>query len=148
MPAATRKFSRTFPIPRFLGRLPASSWDGRPGTAKTDTSEIVKLIQNNFCTFEKITRKIVAVEQMHTFISLSLHMSVSLSLLSSISSFIYFSSDFYLFSHDSRHACFLSSHMSTRFFFSLLFHIFLCLFLSSYDRSLSVCLSLFSSLSQ
>ena len=30
MPAATRKLSRTFQVTRFLGRLPASCWDGRP----------------------------------------------------------------------------------------------------------------------
>ena len=30
MPTATRKLSRTFQVTRFLGRLPASCWDGRP----------------------------------------------------------------------------------------------------------------------
>ena len=30
MPAATRKLSQTTQVTRFLGRLPASCWDGRP----------------------------------------------------------------------------------------------------------------------
>ena len=30
MPAGTRKLCRTFQVARFLGRLPASCWDGRP----------------------------------------------------------------------------------------------------------------------
>ena len=38
MPAATRKLGRTFQVARFLGRLPASCWDGRPVGVPRDHS--------------------------------------------------------------------------------------------------------------